>query len=408
MGPPRPTVTFRPGMPTNNNLRPPFAARGPPNVPFRPGAPFPPPNQGGGPPFPSNNPQRPPFGGFPLGPSAPAPPPPSNGFPPSPSPSPSPSPMPSNNPPQSLGGFPLGLNSNLPPPNNPQSSSNGFLPGMDSNQTSTANNTSSSPMNQVFQGMNTNQTAPPPLPLPPPSTTPNPPSSFPGFPSGGDSRAPSNPQTNTFNFPNNSQPNNSSKSRPSNDHDENLSRLELDYPIENVLIDANIPSNMAIKINDVVEQDRLGNAYRVHRYTFEPTAPQQLTFNNHQHTNNGSFRHGTRHIREIQQNSSFDNKPHIHRSTRRSSRRRYDHHSQTSLEQYIDQILRTPGSTVIHAQNSDDLQHILNQHLAYPQVTLPQPSVISYPSDTLSYNGYNGPVFYYTARALYDDPMRHY
>ncbi|CAF4755176.1 unnamed protein product, partial [Rotaria sp. Silwood2] len=35
----------------------------------------------------------------------------------------------------------------------------------------------------------------------------------------------------------------------------------IDYPIENVLIDENIPSSMAIKINEAIDYDRFGNAY---------------------------------------------------------------------------------------------------------------------------------------------------
>lgn len=392
-------MTFRADMPTNNNNpRPPFGPSAP-NLPLRPGFPFPPPNRPGAPTSIPGN-LRPPFGGFPpdmnrnqATPSPSAPPPPSSGFPPSLNPSPTPPPMNSQS---SSNGLPSGLNPNLPPPmNNMQSSSIGFLPGLDSNQAPPPSNNPPSGLSRLFGGTNTNQ------------PTPNPPPSFPGFPSGGTSSA----IVPSPNYPNNSQRDNPPRSRPAND-DENLSRLELDYPIENVLIDANIPSAMAIKINDVVEQDRLGNAYRVHRYTFEPSGPQHMSFKTKTPpAMNSSFRGGTRQIREIHnnhQNSSPEIRSHSHRPTRQH-RQRHDHYaSTTTLEQYIDQILRTPGSTVIQAQNPNDLHQILNQHLFYPQAVPLQPSYTSYPSNLNSYNEVSGPVFYFTARALYDDPMRRY
>lgn len=397
-------MSFRPDMPANsNNIRPPFGPNAP-NPPIRPGFPFPSSNQPGAPTTPRGN-LRPSFGGFPPGmngnPAMPppnAPPPSSSGFPPNLNPSPTPPPTMNS---QNLSnGSPEGLNSNLPlSMSNIQSSSNGFLPGLDSNQTPPPpSNNPPSALTRLFGGANTNQTAP------------NPPSSFPGISSGGNSQARLPSQNN----PNNPQSDNLLRSRSSND-DEALSRLELDYPIENVLIDANIPSAMAIKINDVVEQDRLGNAYRVHRYTFEPSGPQHMSFKTQTPSGmNSSFRGGTRQIREIHNqhsSSSPDTRSHPHRSNRRPRRRYDDHHaSTTTLEQYIEQLLRTPGSTVIQAQSSNDLQQIINQQLLYPQVVSPPPapSYLSYPSNLNSYNEISGPVFYYTARALYDDPMRRY
>jgi hypothetical protein len=259
--------------------------------------------------------------------------------------------------------------------------------------------------------MNFNQTQPPSnnnsrAPL----NQTSPQSSVPGFPPGMNLQPSSNVQTND---PMNSQQGTLSKPSSSfrnqlNNHDDNVSRLELDYPIENVLVDANIPSAMAIKINDVVEQDRLGNAYHIHRYTFEPSEPQHISFDNNQRHTGNSFHGGTRHIREIHKDHRdplSNDLPYSSRSNKHSRRRQHHHYSDTVLDQYIDQLLHTPGSTIIEAQNYNDLQQILNQQILPSQIFPAQPSINPFQSNT---NALTGPVFYYTARALHDDPMRNY
>ena len=45
-----------------------------------------------------------------------------------------------------------------------------------------------------------------------------------------------------------------------------MTKYKFDYPIENVIMDKNIPPSLAIKINDAVEYDRFGNAYFTHHY----------------------------------------------------------------------------------------------------------------------------------------------
>jgi hypothetical protein len=278
-----------------------------------------------------------------------------------------------------MAGFPPGMNLNQrpsPSSNNPQEGMTGFPPGMNLNQ-----------------------------PSAPPQNNPQQP--FTGFPSGLNSR-PSNAQTNDPINPQQgilSKPSSSFRSQ-SNNQDDNVSRLELDYPIENVLIDANIPSAVAVKINDAVEQDRLGNAYHIHRYTFEPSEPQHLSFNNQRQTGS-SFHGGTRHIREIHddhRNPLFNDLSHSSRPNKHS-RRRHHYYSETALDQYINQLLQTPGSTIIEARNHNDLQSILNQQLVPTQTYPTQPSITPFQSNT---DALNGPVFYYTARALHNDPMRNY
>jgi hypothetical protein len=418
--PQQPFDGFTPGM----NLNQPTPPPPPPNNPQQPFDGFTPgmnQNQSAS----TNNP-KPSFAGFPPGmnqnqsASTNNPQPSFAGFPPGMNQNQSAS---TNNPQPSFAGFPPGMNQNQSAStNNPQPSFAGFPPGMNQNQSHSTNNPQSS-FAGFPPGMNFNQTQPPannnshsPLnQASAPSTVPNPQSSFPGFPPGMNTKSlfpPSNVQTNDSNNVVNPQQGTLSKRSPSfrnqlNNHDDNVSRLELDYPIENVLIDANIPSAVAIKINDVVEQDRLGNAYHIHRYTFEPSQPQQISYGNNQSHVENTFHGGTRHIREIRnddQNPLFNDISYSSRSNKHS-RRRNHHYSETELDQYIDQLLHTPGSTVIQAQNYNDLQQILNQQLLSPQILPPQPSINSFQSNT---NALTEPVFYYTARALYNDPMRNY
>ncbi|CAF0937057.1 unnamed protein product [Rotaria sp. Silwood1] len=209
--------------------------------------------------------------------------------------------------------------------------------------------------------------------------------------------------------------------------DDNVSRIELDYPIENVLVDAGIPSTVAIKINELVEQDRLGKNYHIHRYTYEPPL-QQISVGNNQHMNrrlmDDNYYGGTRYIREIQndnQNVLFDNTYHPPRSNQHYARRRS--YSETSLNRYIDQLMQKPGGIVIQAQNSQNLQEILGQYL-YNNELMPTQSSInppylpfyppppSLPAPTphlsLNTNPITEPFSYYTAYALPNDPMRCY
>ncbi|UJR27226.1 hypothetical protein I4U23_008522 [Adineta vaga] len=295
-----------------------------------------------------------------------------------------------------------------PPP--PPNASNGPS-GINANQTT-------SPMNSFFSGMNVNSASPPPL-----STINNSQSPPAGFPSNFNTNKPSTNDSNNYmgtkqltSFPQRG----SSFRTPQHD-DDTLSRLELDYPIENVLIDANIPSAIAVKINDVVEQDRLGNNYHVHRYTYEPSS-QQISYDNHnqyqpphhndQHSGDKTHRRGTRHIREIyhnNQNPLYDDltSSHVNHQPSRTphNRHRYRTYSDVPLDQYIDQLLRTPGSTVIQAQNSDDLQQIFGQYMPNNLLAPTQSSLSPLQSNNIPYPE---PIAYYTAQALPNDPMRNY
>jgi hypothetical protein len=80
------------------------------------------------------------------------------------------------------------------------------------------------------------------------------------------------------------------------------SNFELDYPIENVIVDENIPSALALKVNEAIDYDRLGNAYYSHRYAYEPIS-QRISIGHNQQIQRrliGNSRpSGIRHIREI-------------------------------------------------------------------------------------------------------------
>ncbi|CAF1355501.1 unnamed protein product [Adineta steineri] len=75
-----------------------------------------------------------------------------------------------------------------------------------------------------------------------------------------------------------------------------FSNYEYDYPIEDIIIDKNIPSSIAMKINQAVEQDRVGSSHHIECRLVRNT-PQ----------------HGLRHIREIpNQNYSYSyNQPQL-------------------------------------------------------------------------------------------------
>jgi hypothetical protein len=82
----------------------------------------------------------------------------------------------------------------------------------------------------------------------------------------------------------------------------NISNLEIDYPIENVFINENIPSSIAMKINETVEHDRFGNTYNTHRYAYKPKT-QHISIGNNQHWEcrlvENDHQMGVRYIREI-------------------------------------------------------------------------------------------------------------
>ncbi|CAF0911836.1 unnamed protein product [Adineta steineri] len=359
-------------------------------------------------------------------------------------------PPPTNNPPPQRNNMPP-----PPPTNNTPPPSNNFPPDRNNNPSITSPpNNSRSPLDIFRTGMNLNPTSPPSGAR---NLDPSSANSQPGM----NTRRPSMNDSN--NFKNNQQRNRPASRSSSyrydennnyNNADDNVSRLELDYPIENVLIDANIPSAIAVKINDAVERDRFGNTHHVHRYTYEPSS-QQMSFNNNnnqhkdRHANDNSHHGGTRHIREIHNNNqnplyndinpqSSHNHHHHHRDHHNHHhQRRRRSYSDMPIDQYVDELLRTPGSTVIHAKDSDDIQRILNQHLSKTQnastqpfldlfqpnnQTIPsQPSInpfqlnnpiIPLQTSTNSFQPSNttapAPVFYYTAQALPNDPMRAY
>jgi hypothetical protein len=373
-------------------------------------------NQSSPPPPPTNN-QSSSFRGFPpgMGPNQSAASPPYNSSPP-------------------FGGFPPGMNANQssppPPSNNRPTSFPGFPPGMGPNQSAASPPYNSSPPFGGFPpGMNPNQSSRPPAAN-------NRSMSFRGFPPGMNPQSlPSTPGP-SMNNPNNSMNNpqrsltrrmDSFQNQPNN-NDDNVSRLEVDYPIENILVDANIPSAVAVKINETVEQDRLGNAYHIHRYTFEPSS-QHMSFRNPQHSHHhrpgGHIHHGgTRHIREIHNehyDPLFSGMINPHQSNRHSHHRQHHHHSETSLDDYIDRLLHAPGSIVIQAKDSSDLNNILTQHLPPNQTITQQLTRDPFPSNSMNFiqsntmnpiqsntNSSDGPVFYYTAQALSNDPMRGY
>jgi hypothetical protein len=195
----------------------------------------------------------------------------------------------------------------------------------------------------------------------------------------------------------------STRSQPIN-NDDSLSRLELDYPIENVLIDANIPSSIAIKINDVVDKDRLGNIHHTHRYTFEP-ASQQTSFSNLQQTTssfNQSIRPiGIRHIREInsdRSNLSMNDIDYNQQRQQQSIYPPYPSYSPIHVESSIEQYRRSPGHFIIEPDNINSLEyslrtqpvHVHTEHELSPLGLLPFPE----------------PILYYSAFALPDDPMK--
>jgi hypothetical protein len=81
-----------------------------------------------------------------------------------------------------------------------------------------------------------------------------------------------------------------------------MSNMQIDYPIENVLIDGDIPSSIAIKINEAVEHDRFGNTYYTHHYAYQPKT-QRIAIGSNQQIERrligNSYPTGFRYIREI-------------------------------------------------------------------------------------------------------------
>ncbi|CAF1681243.1 unnamed protein product [Rotaria magnacalcarata] len=371
-----------------------------------------------------------------------------SGFPPGMNPN-QPAPAPTNNLPSAIGSFPPGINPNQPAPaptNNPTTLSNGYPPGMNPNQSAPAT-TNNPPI------VNTNQAQ-----TSPPSTN-NAPSVLNKFlPELGGNKSTSStttnaPQTTEINLPSitdsSSQlpstqvpsmndPNystdsqvkpimkpklsfqNQSDANEDND-DDNGSRLELDFPIENVLVDTNIPSAIAIKINEAIEKDRLGHAYHINRYTIVPPMQRIYVGNDEPITRrlaNNNFHGGTRHITEIKNfnpnllsNSIIDPQrltgQHQRHHPQRLTGQHQRHHSQSDvpLNDYIDQLSRKSGSTIIQARSFQHLQELINQYTSYNQFMPTQSSTNPPPLDM---NSIKEPVFYYTACALPNDPMVHY
>jgi hypothetical protein len=309
-----------------------------------------------------------------------------------------PLPTPTNNPQTSLSGFPPGMNLNqsapVPPANNAPPALGGFPPGMnlDQSRPPPAANVQPSAPSGFSPGMNT-----------------NPPAAVPGFLLGMNRNPSAAPQMSPMSGPNN-QPNTGSQtnmpSQNASNDDDNVSRLELDYPIENVLIDANIPSAVAVKVNQAVERDRLGNAFHVHRYAVEPTS-QQLSFGDGQQMPSRPLRHsqqsGTRHIREIyndHHDAPFDHSRHGH-----GRHRDHRHQSDAHINDYVDRLIHTPGSIVIQADNLNNLQQLLGQHQPNVPHLAPHASTGLFQTSAASFPE---PIHYYTARALPNDPMRSY
>jgi hypothetical protein len=50
----------------------------------------------------------------------------------------------------------------------------------------------------------------------------------------------------------------------------NISNLEIDYPIENVVTNEDIPHSMLMKINEAVEHDRFGNTHHSRHFAYKP------------------------------------------------------------------------------------------------------------------------------------------
>ncbi len=87
-----------------------------------------------------------------------------------------------------------------------------------------------------------------------------------------------------------------------------IHNFQFDYPIENVLINGNVPSSIAIKVNEAVEHDRFGNKHYNHHYVYEPTVQQLIIGNNQQIQRRllgRSYHKGMRYIREIDNNNSY-------------------------------------------------------------------------------------------------------
>ena len=347
------------GIPLASNGNPPAA----PSNKSAPFAGFPPGLNGAPPAAPaSTNNDRPPFTGYPRSMNA----------------SQSTLVPPISNLPVSGGGLPSGTNGN-PPASTGNASAffPGFPPGMNTNQSAQLafNNNPTGNLPQPYAMENRN--GPPAMPMN------NGNSSF-------------NERMASF------------RSQSNRNNDDSHSRLELEYPIENVLIDANIPSSMAIKVNDAVERDRLGNNHIIRRYTFDPPS-QHMSFQNRpgqfsdQRTENS--RHvGMRHIREISPGGgtpSLDDTEHPRRRAHRHRRRRQQ--SSISVDRYVDELLQSPGRTVFHVDNSNALQQILAQTLIPPQSLPAQPLI--FPSQS-SLNSIHEPINYFVARALPYDPMR--
>lgn len=142
-----------------------------------------------------------------------------------------------------------------------------------------------------------------------------------------------------------------------------MSNYKIDFPIEDVFFDENIPSSMAVKINEAVERDRFGNAYFNHHYAYEPTV-QNLTIGNSQQLKR--LQHGRRFVREI---NNYDSDP-----------RSY---SEDVFPMY--NFNNTP-TTIVDSLPQVDYQFLWSEN---------------------DFNYVPRPINHYTAFALPNDPMRY-
>ncbi|CAF1267797.1 unnamed protein product [Didymodactylos carnosus] len=207
-------------------------------------------------------------------------------------------------------------------------------------------------------------------------------------------------------------------------YNNNTSRLELEYPIENVYVGPDISPSVAIKVNEAVDKDRLGNHYHVQRFIYEPVR-QQLTLGTGEHIQRRLIDHpnhtGERHMFESPHyNSNVLNSlandeyyPGTHHKLRNKSRG-FNHHfdidndlplesyftnpsllipNTNPVGQFIENLLRTPGTTICKPYNSFDLYNQFTQPTMYP--------------NQIAFNN-NLPVNHYVADALPNDPMRNF
>lgn len=156
-----------------------------------------------------------------------------------------------------------------------------------------------------------------------------------------------------------------------------LPNIQVDYPIENVLIDENISPSIAFKINDAVEYDRFGNIYHKQHYAYEPKT-QNIAMGNNQQIERrfigNSNQSGMRFIREITNENYYPNQ------------------QQQQQRQSVNNI------QLIHPQqqSTNDIQFIIDNT---PQINY----TCEYKLDS-----FPAPINHFIAYASPNDPMRYY